>query len=99
MELQGRCPVVCREPEGPRSTTGRASRPSLSPLAPAERMEENARELARHDGITEGLVCVYGAMETCRTFRVRYGDGCPELARSAGMLGHLLLLDGSGIRI
>ena len=49
-------------------------------LPRAERMEENARELARHDGITEGLVCVDGAMETCRTFRVRYGDGCPELS-------------------
>jgi hypothetical protein len=45
----------------------------------AERMEENARELARHDGITEGLVCVYGAMETCRTFRVQYHDAGPRL--------------------
>ena len=48
----------------------------------AERMEENARELARHDGITEGLVCVYGAMETCRTFRVQYHDTGPRLRRT-----------------
>jgi hypothetical protein len=40
-------------------------------LSCAERMEESAHELAQQDAITEGLVCVYGAMETCRTFRVR----------------------------
>ena len=45
----------------------------------AERMEENARNLAQRDGITEGLVCVYGTMETCRTFRVHYGEGRPQL--------------------
>ncbi len=45
----------------------------------AERMEENARQLAQQDGITEGLVCVYGAMETCRTFRVRYQDDGPKV--------------------
>jgi hypothetical protein len=44
----------------------------------AERMEENARELARQDAITDGLVCVYGAMETCRTFRVHYGEHGPK---------------------
>jgi hypothetical protein len=48
-------------------------------LVRAERMEENARNLAEQDGITEGLVCVYGAMETCRTFRVHYGEGRPSL--------------------
>ena len=42
-------------------------------------MEENARELAQQDGITEGLVCVYGAMETCRTFRVQYGEHGPKV--------------------
>ena len=39
-----------------------------------ERMEQQARLLAETDGITEGLVCVYSTMETCRTFRVRYGQ-------------------------
>jgi hypothetical protein len=55
-----------------------ASRPYRH-LHCAERMEENARELARHDGITEGLVCVYGVLETCRTFRVQYHDAGPRL--------------------
>jgi hypothetical protein len=48
-------------------------------LPRAERMEENARELAQRDGISEGLVCVYGAMETCRTFRVRYHEDGPKV--------------------
>jgi hypothetical protein len=43
-----------------------------------ERMEENARTLAQQDGITEGLVCVHGTMETCRTFRVRYTERGPK---------------------
>ena len=48
-------------------------------LPRAERMEENARELAQQDEIIDGLVCVYGAMETCRTFRVRYTEDGPRL--------------------
>ena len=101
VELQGRGPVVCREIEGPRSgcwqsKTGRPYRH----LPCAERMEENARELAQQDGITDGLVCVYGAMETCRTFRVHYHEDGPKVLRGpARLLGHLLLLDGSGIRL
>ncbi len=42
-------------------------------------MEDNARELARQDGITDGLVCAYGAMENCRTFRVQYSDDGPKV--------------------
>jgi hypothetical protein len=45
----------------------------------AERMEENAREIAQRDAITDGLVCVYGAMETCRTFRVQYHEDGPKV--------------------
>jgi len=44
-----------------------------------ERMEDGARALAAHDGITEGLVCVYGTQECCRTFRIRYGERGPLL--------------------
>jgi len=48
-------------------------------LARAERMEENARELAQLDGIMDGLVCVYGTMETCRTFRVHFSNDGPRM--------------------
>src|SRR5262249_39121557 len=44
-----------------------------------ERMEDNARALAQHDCIHDGLVCVYGTLENCHTFRVRYGARGPEL--------------------
>ena len=44
-----------------------------------ERMEESARKSAEQDGVAEGLVCAYGAMETCRTYRVRYSDQGPKV--------------------
>jgi hypothetical protein len=44
-----------------------------------QKMETTARALAERDGIRDGLVCVYGTNETCRTFRVRYGDGAPQV--------------------
>src|SRR5262249_61010690 len=44
-----------------------------------ERMEDNARALAGRDGIRDGLVCVYGTLENCHTFRVRYGARGPDL--------------------
>jgi hypothetical protein len=56
----------------------KARRPYIH-LPSHQRMEENARSLAEQDGITAGLVCVYGTNETCRTFRVRYGDGKPQV--------------------
>ncbi len=44
-----------------------------------EKMEDNARVLVQRDGIKEGLICVYSTLETCRTFRVRFGARGPEL--------------------
>jgi hypothetical protein len=41
--------------------------------------EELARQIAARDGIREGLVCVFSCLETCRTFRLRYGDGWRQL--------------------
>jgi len=41
--------------------------------------EELARKIAARDGITDGLVCVFSCLETCRTFRLRYGKGRPQL--------------------
>jgi hypothetical protein len=55
----------------------KAGRP-YTHLPSRERMEDKARQLAEQDGIREGLVCVYGTNETCRTFRVRYGEGAPK---------------------
>jgi hypothetical protein len=55
-----------------------AQRPYVH-LPAHQRMEESARALAAQDGIEEGLVCAYGTNETCRTFRVHYGDGKPTV--------------------
>ena len=46
-----------------------------------EPMEDNARVLAVQDGIVHGLVCVYSALEICRTFRIRYDERGPDLGR------------------
>ena len=59
-------------------TAEQAGRPYRH-LTSSQPMESQARALAAKDGITEGLVCVYSINETCRTFRVRYGDGKPKI--------------------
>lgn len=64
--------------EHAKSAAENAGRPYRH-LSSSEPMEQQARELAQQDGIREGLVCVYSVNETCRTFRVRYGQGKPRL--------------------
>lgn len=44
-----------------------------------QRMEDKARAMAEADGIKDGLVCIYSTLETCRTFRVRYGERGPTV--------------------
>lgn len=44
-----------------------------------EAKEELAREIARREGIDDGLVCVFSCLETCRTFRLVYSPGRPLL--------------------
>lgn len=60
------------------AVTAKAGRP-YKHLPSHEKMEQNAREMAQRDGVDDGLVCVYGTMETCRTFRVRYGEKSPKV--------------------
>jgi hypothetical protein len=48
-------------------------------LAHRTRKEELARQIAQRDGLTEGLVVIFSTLETCRTFRVAYGQGRPHL--------------------
>src|SRR5437867_6566136 len=48
-------------------------------LPTRESKEEIARGMVAREGITEGLVCVFSCLETCRTFRLRYGEGRPQL--------------------
>jgi len=46
------------------------------------RKEERAREIARRDGIEEGLVCVFSAVEGCLSFRLVSGRNRPRLKNS-----------------
>jgi len=55
-----------------------AQRPYVHLTSPRP-MEEEARALAQRDGIEEGLVCIFGKNETCRTYRVCYGQGRPQV--------------------
>jgi hypothetical protein len=48
-------------------------------LAHRTRKDELARQLAQQDGVSEGLIAVFSCLETCRTFRVAYGQGRPRL--------------------
>lgn len=43
------------------------------------RKEEKAREIAKKDDITQGLICVFSAVEACQSFKLAYGKGRPHL--------------------
>jgi hypothetical protein len=48
-------------------------------LAHKTRKDELARQIAQQDGASEGLIAVFSCLETCRTFRIAYGQGRPCL--------------------
>jgi hypothetical protein len=41
------------------------------------RMEDTAQEIAKRDGITEGLVCIFSIVQPCRSFSFRFEKGRP----------------------
>lgn len=47
------------------------------------RKEQLATEIAERDGITEGLVAVFGVVEGAQSFRVASGKGRPRIANAA----------------
>lgn len=44
-----------------------------------KRKEEEARKIADKDGVKRGLVCVFSVLEPCRSFKMVYGEGRPQL--------------------
>ncbi len=45
------------------------------------RMEEEARQLVEKKAIRTGIVCGFSQLETCRTYRLAYGEGAPHLKK------------------
>lgn len=41
------------------------------------RMEDRAQEIAKRDGIQEGLVCIFSIVQPCRSFSFRFEKGRP----------------------
>jgi hypothetical protein len=46
------------------------------------RKEEIARQIAKRDNISEGLICVLAAVEACQSFKLAYGQNRPQLINS-----------------
>lgn len=59
----------------------KAHRPYLH-LTNSIRKEEEARAIASRDGITNGLICVFAAVEACQSFKLAYGKGRPRLVNA-----------------
>jgi hypothetical protein len=53
------------------------------------RKEDAARKIAERDGIEEGLVCVFSALEPCRTFSLRFTAGQPYVQTAERKCLHL----------
>lgn len=43
------------------------------------RKEDEAKKIAKKDGITQGLICVFSSLEACYGYRLKYGHGRPSL--------------------
>jgi hypothetical protein len=54
-----------------RRTADRLGRPYVYLNRPSQRKEPLARQIMERDGIVEGLICVLGCVEPCRTISVR----------------------------
>ena len=58
-------------------------------LSSKMRKEDVARKIAERDGIDEGLVCVFSAVEPCRTFSLRFTTGQPYVQAAKRKCLHL----------
>lgn len=53
------------------------------------RKEDGARKIAERDGIDEGWVCGFSALEPCRTFSLRFATGQPNVQSAKRKCLHL----------
>ena len=75
-------------------------RPYLFVRTPKIRKDDEAREIAERDGVNEGLVCVFSALEPCQSFILAYGKGKPRLksAQRKCICFYFYLIDHTGAR-
>jgi hypothetical protein len=71
-----------------RQLAGKRQRPII-PIRSGLRKEDHARQIAERDGIREGLVCVFTALENCFSFKMRPGPDKPRLTRFRLKCQHL----------
>jgi hypothetical protein len=59
------------------------------------RVEDAAKEMAKRDGITEGLVCIFSIVQPCRSFSFRFEKGRPfvQSARRKCLSLHFYFID------
>src|SRR5947208_15728329 len=53
------------------------------------RMEDAAKEMAKRDGITAGLVCIFSIVQPCRSFAFRFEKGRPFVQSAKRKCLHL----------
>lgn len=58
-------------------------------LSAKMRKEDAARKIAERDGIDDGLVCIFSALEPCRTFSLRFTTGQPYVQTAKRKCPHL----------
>ena len=63
-------------------TTAQCSaRPYIYLKAPI-RKDDRARQIAKQDNITNGLICVFSILEQCQSFKLAYGKDKPRIVSS-----------------
>ena len=62
-------------------TAEKANRPFIR-LQGRMRKDDEAGNIARRDGITEGLICVYQTLENCSSFKLAFGKNRPHLIKA-----------------
>lgn len=62
-------------------TAEKADRPFIK-VRGRMRKDDDAGNIARRDGITEGLICVYQTLENCSSFNLAFGKNRPFLVKA-----------------
>ncbi len=73
-----------------KETAAKAGRPYIFQRARMEGQDERARAIAKRDGIEQGLVCVFGMLESASCFGLRAGHIGPEIRKCLHLYAYLI---------